>query len=193
MQPDQTHRRSGEGRIRRRATDRLGDAVGWLLSTLALFAVVAAVVVAAQVHGNVLARAEHEAATRTQVQAVVVTDAQALPSPGGGPLPSLSVAARWIAPDGIERTGPVTVRGAVDVGASVPVWVDRTGMAVPAPTEPGLALAAGIFAGIGLTGGAAFLLWLAWLGVQRWIFACNAAGWEREWAAVEPRWSGRIR
>ncbi|MFC5992882.1 hypothetical protein ACFQE5_01505 [Pseudonocardia hispaniensis] len=192
MRPDQARRRPGDGPIPRRGTDRVADVVGWLLSVLGLLAVVTAVLVSAQVHRTVLARAEFEGATRTQVQAIVVEDGVALAAPEGGPLAIRWVQARWTAPDGIEHIGPVAVRGGVEAGASVPIWVDRMGLAVPAPAEPGLAVAAAVLAGITLTSGAAFLLWLTWHGVQRWIFARNAARWERDWAVVEPRWSGRI-
>jgi hypothetical protein len=62
--------------------------------------------------------------------------------------------------------------------------------AVPEPGAAGATFAAWAWGGaVALAGWAA--LGLAWLGLRALTSRRNARAWERDWARVEPRWSGR--
>ena len=77
--------------------------------------------------------------------------------------------------------------------STVPVWVDRHGPVAGAPimrTDPVTAAAGG---GLGVAVLGVAVLLAAWTGTRRYIDARNSAAWAREWARVEPEWSGRQR
>ena len=78
-------------------------------------------------------------------------------------------------------------------GDTVPVWLDRTGRVVAGPPTPATLVAVGWIWGVlaALAGWAVLLL--AWFGVQRATAVRNQAAWARDWARVEPGWSGRVR
>jgi hypothetical protein len=176
----------------RRATDRAEDLAAWLLMSLALLAVVGALVVG---HGAFdLARTRGHAPGALPVQAVLLADAVPAPTtePGRLPSPVQRVPVAWSDGDGAERTTEVVVAAPLPAGAEVTVWVDRQGQ--PAMGPAGRAQAVAFGAGVGLT--VAIFAWallaVAWGGVQRWSAARTAAWWAREWARVEPRWSRRV-
>ncbi|MFR9802407.1 hypothetical protein ACL02T_08895 [Pseudonocardia sp. RS010] len=176
----------------RRGTDRIELAAVVVLSVAGLLGALAIIVLALSNYGAGLARAEQEAAERTQVEATVLADAPPLsPAATRGVAPTSRVPARWTAPDGTPRTGTVQVPGRPAAGEVELVWVDRSGATAPAPAGRGSVLGGAVL-------GAAVLLGLlvgVLVGVRRLLAAvllrANAATWGREWAEVEPRWSGR--
>lgn len=199
MPADQPDRRSrpapplSGARLPRRLTDRVEDAVAWLLSSAALLVGMVAVVVGMSVvrDGEVSARVE--ARERVQVRVVLLADADIAPAPDGYSVAqAVEVPGRWLLPDGSERVAPVRTDERAAAGTEVSRWVDRSLRPVPAPAGEGRALVDGILRAIlvGLLGWAGVLL--SWLGVRRWTAACNATGWAREWRRVEPTWSGRL-
>ncbi|GAA4690501.1 hypothetical protein GCM10023215_29030 [Pseudonocardia yuanmonensis] len=176
----------------RRTTDRVDRAAVVLLTVAGLVGALVIGVFALAVHSSGFARADRELSERTQVEATVLTDAP-LPVPAaerGAPV-TVRVPAAWTAPDGTPRTGTVRVPGRPAAGQSEPIWVDRSGAVVEAPTTRLSAFAIAVFDGAVLL----VLLVGALVGARRGIGAVlarvNAAGWEREWAEVEPDWSGR--
>jgi hypothetical protein len=74
----------------------------------------------------------------------------------------------------------------------VSVWMDRTGRLTQAPTSPANATAVGWTWGIAVALAGWAVLALAWTAVRTLTARRNAAAWAREWALVEPTWSGRV-
>ena len=181
MDVDRSHRR--RRRIRARATDRVEDAVAWLLAALALSTVLLAFAVGGAGYAAAQDRARAEAAERVAVRAVLGE-----PATGYGPQ---QLPARWTGPDGIAVTGRVPVRDQRPAGAEVRVWLDRAGHVTDPPMPESAAAVVGWIRGllVALCGWA--LLGLAWVGVRRTVAARNAAAWARDWRRVEPSWSGR--
>lgn len=168
---------------RRRATDRVEDAVAWLLTALALITTLAAFAVGQSGYGQAMDRVRAETADRTMVRAVLVDQATAF-----GPQ---QVGARWPGPGGVVVTGQVRVRERRPAGAEVLVWFDGEGRVADAPMQPSAAVAAGWIRGVLAALSGWSLLALLWVGVRRLVASRNAAAWAREWERVEPSWSGR--
>jgi hypothetical protein len=179
-------------RIPRRGTDWLEDAAAWVLVSLGLLGAALSMIVGLQVHGSLLERAQLESSARTPVRAVLLQDAPVIPDADdqeNGPL--VQVPVRWVDTDGTVRVDQATVDGLPRAGDTVRVWADRDHHLVPPPTNADDATAAGIVAaGISLFMSVAVLM-VVWCGVRHYAFTRNRARWEREWAEVEPRWSGR--
>jgi hypothetical protein len=179
-------------RIPRRGTDWLEDAAAWVLISLGLLGAALSIIAGMQVHGSLLERARLESSARTPVRAVLLQDAPVIPSADdqeNGPM--VQVPVRWVDTDGTERVNEATVTGLPRAGDTVRLWADRGHHLVPPPTNADDAAAAGVVAtGISLVLSVALLLVL-WCGVRHFAFARNRVRWEREWAEVEPRWSGR--
>ena len=133
------HRQSRPERLQRRSIDTIEDLVTWTLITLALLTAVLAATVAARRYGEWMHRAEIETRERTQVQAVLLQPAPqlfAVDSQGRAvrllPAP---VPVRYTAPDGTEQQAQAHVMGPRPAGATVPMWLDRSGELTGAPTS----------------------------------------------------------
>jgi hypothetical protein len=170
-------------RTRRRATDRVEDAVAWLLTALALITVVAAFAAGVSGYSDSTDRIRVEAAERTTVRAVLAD-----PATTSGPQ---QVRATWTGWDGLTVTGLVPVRDQRPAGAEVSIWLDRGGHVTSAPMDQSAAVAVGWIRGVLALMCGWSLLVLVWTGVRRVVAARNAADWGREWRRVEPSWSGR--
>lgn len=174
-----------------RSTDWAEGVGEWALITLGLVGVVLSLVVGFGTYGSTLEQSRAEAAGRSQVQAVVTKDPMGVPDPEGRGSYLVTATVRWTGTGGMERTGETQVPVGHVAGDAVPVWMDKKGQLVPAPTSTGDAYIVAFFAA-GLTlAGAAGVLALLHSGMRRWVLRANCAGWEREWAAIEPSWSGR--
>ncbi|HTF55577.1 MAG TPA: hypothetical protein VK735_49715 [Pseudonocardia sp.] len=177
----------------RRAEDWVQGLVACTLIAMALFASGVAMVIGARVHSDLHRRA-HVESFRTQVPAVLLVDVQVAHTPGvHGPESLVMAPVRWTGADGVERSGEVRVPGPRQVGDSVPVWIDPGGTLVGRPVTPDEAVSSAVvLAGMFLI--PAFgLLVATWCAVRRWALGRCCARWEREWACVEPVWSGRQR
>lgn len=178
---------------RRRTTDRVADAVAWLLITCALLVGVVAIGSARTAHAAALDRAHAESTDRVAVQAVLLEAADVAPAPDGqAGNHAVRVMAQWTGPGGVQGTGPIEVEVRRPAGARVPIWLDRSGQVVAAPLTAGDAALAGVARGILVALGGWLALALAWAGVRQATAARNAAAWTRGWALVEPVWSGRV-
>jgi hypothetical protein len=170
--------------------------MAWILTATGLLACVVALVVGAQVYGDGAARARAEAVERTPVQAVVLeqprTSVAAYAGIRSPRAVRLSVAVRYRAPNGVERDGAARVSGTPVPGTSVPIWVDRDGAVATAPTSHSVAVQAAVLSACTLGGIALLLLVGLWQLVCSGISRLNAVAWERDWARVEPMWTGRI-
>jgi hypothetical protein len=177
----------GRAGLPRRRSDRLADLTAWVVCALALVALGAALLVGLGIHGGLSARAAAEARDRNPLTVVVAEDVPVVPESGS----RIPADVRWTGPDGVERTGRTEVSAPKHVGDEVDAWMTDDGRLVRAPlggqevafvavTSAGTLL---LLCGVTLAG----LGRLAFAGVAR----VRAAEWEREWAEVEPRWTGR--
>ena len=189
------HRQSRPERLQRRSIDTIEDLVTWMLITLALLTAVLAATVAARRYGEWMHRAEIETRERTQVQAVLLEPAPqlfAVDSQGRAvrllPAP---VPVRYTAPDGTEQQAQAHVVGPRPAGVTVPMWLDRSGELTSAPTSGIDAVRHAAAGGLGVLAIGAAVLVCSGAAFRSELQRITMARWEREWARVEPRWSGR--
>jgi hypothetical protein len=178
------------GSLRARGTDRFEDLVAWVLTTCAAGVVLFAIAVGHLGADHTLARSRAESAARTPAHAELLEDIDGAALVDG--TRSRTALARWTGPDGRVAQGRVVVTTKHVVGDTVSIWIDRTGRLALAPTQPGTATAVGWTWGVAVTLGGWALLALLWTAVRAATARRNAAAWAREWAVVEPNWSGRV-
>jgi hypothetical protein len=78
----------------------------------------------------------------------------------------------------------VAAQQGLAAGSTVPIWIDRSGAAVPEPTSSGDALkVATITAAMTVVVGTVVLAAL-WCLLRRITVLYNCAAWEREWREV---------
>lgn len=179
-------------RLRRR-TDLVEDVAAWVLLSAGLLGAVVAALVGWTVDAQALARGRTEALTRTPTSAVLLEDAPTPAGEAGGGRGPVYARAHWTAQDGTTRSGFVATDPGVPASASVPIWMDRSGAAVAAPTGPFEAAVLGTAGGLGALAVQWSLLALLWVGARRVVDGRNAARWEREWQRVGPQWSRHLR
>jgi hypothetical protein len=179
------------GRRPRRPTDRIEDAVAWLLTGAALLLVVVAGVTGIAVHGREAERAELESRSTSQTRAVLLEDVHVATGEHGERMP-VHVLARWTDRDGLEHVGGLPTTRSQPGGAEVDVWIDAAGEITSRPVRPANAVFGGITAAVGVLCAGATLLVATWLGVRRVTGLCNSRRWEQEWACVEPQWRRTI-
>jgi hypothetical protein len=180
-------------RWRRNPLRRRSDVVeAW--AGAALCAVLA---VGAPVSGIVAANGTHEALVhqnqdRHRASATLTrnaTTASAARSNGVSP-DEVRGHVRWTASDGTVHTGNVIVRAGMKAGAHVPVWLDGGGrLAAPPLTGVQSAVETDVM-GAGAAGGFCVLALTGHRLVRAELNRRRARQWQREWARVEPQWSG---
>jgi hypothetical protein len=174
-----------DGNPLRRASDRAEVVLlACLLSAFVVVVPLAAMIVGAQAYGAGLRAERAERAAWRQVPAVLLT--AAAPGDAGHQAP---VRARWTAPDGARRAGPLTAPPGTRAGRTVTLWVDASGQPTGVPLQP--AQVTGHAIGAAVTAAAAAVSALLCLGVlARWVlFRRRLAAWGAEWQAVGPRWT----
>ena len=187
MHPSQGRRPSRTDPLPRRRTDRLEDAAAWMLTSAALFVLLAGVLGGMAVRRDAVDSGRVAQQERTPVGAVLVSDGTIPYGPG---LESLRPA-RYLDAGGRERDVLVTVVGRPPEGTVVRVWVHRDGRVVSSPPDGLDALVLGVTSAAGIVIIGWVVLVGLWLTVRRRLAVHNAAEWTREWAEVEPRWSRR--
>lgn len=171
-------------RLPNRGTDRVEDVVAWLLTTCAAGVVLIAIAVGHLGAEQTLARSRAEAAARSPALAELMEDVDGVRS--------RTALARWTGPDGRLTQGQVVVNARHSVGDTVPIWTDRMGGLAQAPTPPATATTVAWTWGVAVVLAGWAVLALLWAGVRTLTARRNAAAWAREWAQVEPTWSGRV-
>ncbi len=175
-----------DGNPLRRACDRTEVVLlACLLSAFVVGVPLAAMIAGAQAYGLGLRAERAERAAWRQVPGVLFA-AAAAPGDAGHEVP---VSARWTAPDGARRTGPVTAPPGTPAGRTVTLWVDASGQPTGAPLQP--AQVTGHALGAAVIAAAAVASALVCLGVlARWVLSRRRlAAWGAEWQAVGPRWT----
>ncbi|GAB2864604.1 hypothetical protein GCM10027176_78020 [Actinoallomurus bryophytorum] len=173
-----------DGNLLRRPVDRTH--VRAMVTLCLLFLVLAPLVafVTARLAGNAGLRAERlQSHTRHQVSAVVLDV-----SPKG--VLDQTVRIGWHDASGGAHTAVVPNNGNSAVGAHRSVWVDRAGALTSRPRKHSQTVADSVMAALtavtllGLLHSAARTL------IDRRLERRRLELWEREWAAVAPRWTG---
>ena len=175
-----------DGNPLRRACDRTEAVLlACLLSALVVVVPLAAAIAGTQAYGAGLRAERAERTAWRQVPAVLLATA---PVPGyiGDEVP---VRARWTAPDGAWRAGPVMAPPGTPAGRTVTVWADAAGQPAGPPLEPvevtGHAIGAAVTAAT-----AAFSALLCLGALARWVLLRRRlASWDAEWQAVGPNWT----
>jgi hypothetical protein len=169
----------------RRPADRAERAVVVALAAAFLAAAVASVCFAWHLY-----QSEHTAAARMRPVVAILSQ------PGPVTAVSMSAVARWRLANGTERSGLLTTVTAPAInnappGASVRVWLDRSGQPHAPPPSPGVVILTALFAGFGATAGAAVVLGLCYRLCRTALDRHRLARWESAWAAIGPRWTSR--
>lgn len=170
----------------RRPCDRIEGAVVIALPAAFLIASVGAALFAGHVY-----RSEYAAAARLRPAVAVLTQ----PGPTKGS-PTTTARARWRLPDRTQRSGTLTTVTAPAIyyaraGASVRVWLDRSGEPLDPPLSPGDIVSDALFADSMITAGAGVALILCYLLCRIALDRHRLARWESAWATVGPRWTSR--
>jgi hypothetical protein len=189
------HRQARPERLQRRSIDTVEELVTWTLITLALLTAVLAATVAVRRYGEWMHRAEIETRERTPVQAVLLEPAPqvfAVDSHGRAvrllPVP---VPVRYTARDGTTQLAQAPVVGPRPAGVTVPLWLDRSGEVTSAPTSDVDVVRHAAAGGLGVLAIGAAVLVCCGAAFRSELQRITMARWEREWARVEPQWSGR--
>jgi len=177
-----------------RAADRAEAIARVLLTAVWLCAIPVMIIVASSVWHGVSVAAESAQQSRIATTAQLLEDAPAMTADDQGVVAYqlVQVAARWVAPDGSERTGTVPAAGGRS-GDRIEVWVDRSGEITPAPVPLSTSAVLIITVTVGAVLAWGALLMAAQFLIRGRLDRRRIAGWDIEWQRIEPLWSGRSR
>jgi hypothetical protein len=174
-----------DGNPLRRRTDKIAACLAILL--LALFLTGAPLL--SVIAGRTWATGPHGVRSWRQVPAVLL---RAAPPVTGWVYTDPLVPARWTAPDGRIRTGPIPVSLGLAAGRTVPLWVDAAGSPVGPPLNHRAVLAREAAAAVFVPVALGWVL-LCLAEASRWVLdRRRLADWETAWAATGPQWTKRF-
>jgi hypothetical protein len=173
-----------------RWTDRVEDVAAWVLLAAGLLVIVCGGVFGVGVYDRMVHQGQAEAVDRTPASATL-RDSVPTIAYAEATGPPVDVHATWKDRWGTRHTGLVTAPQGLNAGSTVPIWIDRSGAAVPEPMSARDALGtAGITAGLAIVAGV-MVLAVVWDVLRRVLMAYNCAAWEQEWRQVAPLWRPR--
>jgi hypothetical protein len=179
--------------VRRNELRRSSDRVEGVVVAVLMVAFVVAGVVAGLLAAHVYRSQQATAASLRQTVAVLSSPGAITETPI---LHQATAMATWQLSDGATRSGLLTTDVVPGIygqpaGASVPLWLGRTG--VPAPPPQGAAgMAVGAtMAGLAVTVAAATVLALCYRLCQRGLDRRRIANWSSDWAVTGPQWTSR--
>lgn len=173
----------------RRSSDRIEGCVIAVLLAAFLTATVTAGILAVRTY-------QSQRAASDRLRPTVAVLSQPGPDVSAVLVPTATTRASWKLPNGRRRTGLLSTLTAPDIsyapaGASVPVWLDRSGQPLVAPPGPVDMILNALFVAICVIVAAAVLLTVCY-GVCRVILERHRlAQWESAWSAVGPQWTRR--
>ena len=177
-----------DGSIRRR-TDRVEDALAWLLTASAMIVLIGAVTVGVGVYTQSMDRSSQS--VRVQATAVLLVDASDKVADTSSAALFAGVPARWTDSVGRQHEDEVLARSDSRAGDKVSIWLDRDGDLTSPPGSSLSAALDGLMIGIAVLGLGCSLIAAAWIGLRRIIFNHNTRAWEREWARIGPEWTSQ--
>lgn len=173
-------------------------AEAWVALAALLLALVAAPVAGCLVGGttqNALQRSVRaQQQTRHPVSATVVralppSPLEIAPETASGQEPRSRVLARWTAPDGTGRSGPVpTLLKDPRPGDRFGMWTDGQGRVTARPLDTATATTHAVLAGLGAALTAAALVEGGRRLIVRWMVRRRYARWDRAWEKAGPDW-----
>jgi hypothetical protein len=171
----------------RRTVDRAHVRLVLILGVLFLVLAPLTVVITAQIADGAGLRAEREQArARHKVDAVVLDTS----SNGSRAVLDQTVRIGWRDTAGVSHTAVVPTSGGEPVGAHRSIWIDRDGKLTTHPRRHSQTVADTIMAALTALTALALLHSAARMLVDRRLDRRRMDLWEREWAAVAPRWTG---
>ncbi|MFE6780130.1 hypothetical protein [Streptomyces sp. NPDC057702] len=134
---------------------------------------------------------QHE--NRHETRAELVKDVPKRPTELGEPGANrVRATVRWTDPTGTTHHGRTRVDEGREAGETVTVWTDARGKLTTAPLSPEQAATRAAVVGAMAATGWCCLTLTARRQIQRHLERERDAQWERAWAEVGPRWSGRV-
>lgn len=176
-----------------RPTDRARTRLRRLVVAAVAAVLLLALPVGVLAHGWEQNRSADAAARLVPVVGQVLPPPDASQAPPVDPLGvalTSSATVRYVAPDGRVRTTLVPVTA--EDPTLMTLWVDRAGNPGEPPSAPGVARNVGIVLAITWIVVALAALFLMTITVRMRLAEADSEQWDREWARVEPLWSGRI-
>jgi hypothetical protein len=175
----------------RRCSDRV-EAIVWA-GLVVVFLVGAPVVTTVVCHGVYVAgfragRTQAPAWHRVSAQVLHVTP---MSTAWRHPVQPALLSLRWARPDGSSQTGEVARAGDVVAGGTVTVWTDQQGRLAHPPLPRAQVADQAIRAAVATPVALALLLVAVGGVVSLILDKRRLAGWEADWAVVEPQWTGR--
>ena len=179
--------------LRRNELRRSSDRIEGIVVAALLAAFAAAVVVAALLADHVYQSEQATAATLRESVAVLSWPGAVTETPI---LHEATAMATWRLSDGTARTGLLTTNVVPGIygepaGASVQLWLGRSGDPAPPPQgAAGMAVGA-TMAALGVIVAAAAVLGFCYRLCQRGLDRRRLANWSSAWAVTGPRWTSR--
>ena len=99
------------------------------------------------------------------------------------------VQARWRAPDGQQRSGPIAVGLTAKAKQKVTIWVTQSGQVTHPPLSHGEVLDGIANAAMATAAGVAAFFVIVAAVIRSAINRRRMAGWARDWDVVGPRWT----
>jgi len=177
----------------RRRTDKIAT---FLAAQLLLVFLVGAPLLAITAYGwagRVGAAEQRAERSWREVPAVLLKSVPAPNSLASGLFGYSWVPARWVAPNGQDRSGNIAVDVGMAAGRTVRIWVDAAGRPTDAPlTHRAVQARAATVAAVATLALVIVLSFLAWAG-RKLLDRRRLADWELAWAIVGPKWTRRFR
>jgi hypothetical protein len=174
----------------RRPSERIEAAVLAVLLAAFVTAVVVAAFLAAHVYRS------EQAATAGLRPTVAVISASGQPTETQNLNQSAAVRATWRLSDGTQRSGLLTTSVVPGVyrqppGASIRVWLNRSGVPEPPPEGLDGMIIGAAMAGLAAVVAAAAVLACGYLLCLHGLERHRLANWSSAWAVTGPRWTSR--
>ena len=179
--------------VRKNELRRSSDRVEGVVVVVLMGAFVAAVVVAALVAAHVYRSEQATAASLRQTVAVLSWPGAVTETPA---LHEATAMATWRTSDGAARSGLLTTDVVPGIygqpaGATVQLWLGRSGDPAPPPQgATGMAVGA-TMAGLAIVVVAATVLTFCYRLCQRGLDRRRIANWSSDWAVTGPQWTSR--
>ena len=177
----------------RRRTDKIAT---FLAAQLLLVFLVGAPLLAITAYGwagRVAAAEQRAERSWREVPAVLLKSVPAPNSLASGLFGYSWVPARWVAPNGQDRSGNIAVDVGMAAGRTVRIWVDAAGRPTDVPlAHRAVQARAATVAAVATLALVIVLSFLAWAG-RKLLDRRRLADWELAWAIVGPKWTRRFR
>jgi len=179
--------------VRKNELRRSSDRVEGVVVVVLMGAFVAAVVVAALVAAHVYRSEQATAASLRQTVAVLSWPGAVTETPA---LHEATAMATWRTSDGAARSGLLTTDVVPGIygqpaGATVQLWLGRSGDPAPPPQGAGGMAIGATMAGLAIVVVAATVLTFCYRLCQRGLDRRRIANWSSDWAVTGPQWTSR--